>query len=223
MRYLEPGDGESGEAADTGSAVHRGVEAMLKDRKEVATCIQIMEAERHQYPLANLQEAAGLFLKIAANPPQGEVVLCEQEIRFEIACDETDKTGQAIVVEGTVDLVMRYGGILKMWDTKTSVRQPVDILRETMHQAACYCIGASILLNEQVNPGGIIMPRQNHMHIPFTWKFQDIEYILAPLRRTVAAIRNGAVDFVAGADNCKWCHAGGPDLCIPKKRRMGLL
>jgi hypothetical protein len=215
------GDETGGPAADTGSAVHRAVQALHKQKATVADAIEVMAAEKHEYPQADLDDAAKLFLRYAADPTNftANVILCEQEFTFKIKAAEDDPTGTPISIIGTGDQVRREYGRLRYWDVKTSAKPPVEVLRNSMHQAAAYCIGLSFFLGEQVHPGGIIMPRQNIMHIPFTWRFEDIEEILQPVRYAVSQIRRGIVFHVPSGEHCKWCHAGSPDLCGPRKRR----
>ena len=79
-------------------------------------------------------------------------------------------------------------------------------------------MAASQKLGEPVHPGGIIMPRRSPMHIPFTWTRNDIDRILDPIRHHVALVRKGIVSHVPESDRCKWCHTGGPDVCLPQLR-----
>jgi RecB family exonuclease len=218
----EAGD-ESNEAADTGSATHRAVEALHKEGKSPAESIDVMQANVHLYPLADLQTAAGLFLRYASDPgtaSAGEVVLCEYPIAFQIVAAPSDPTGAPIELIGEVDQVRRApDGRLRAWDIKTSSKPPNDVLQNSQQQLAAYCIGASYALGEQVHPGGLIMPRHPVMWVPVTWKFEDIEHILEPVRHIVALIRGGTVYHVPDSGNCKWCHARSPDLCLPRKKR----
>lgn len=223
LEYLSDAHDEGGSAADTGSAMHRAAEAVHKEGASIAEAISIMAANKHLYPLADLEDAAKLFLGYAAFPATSAstVVKCEEKFTFTISPAPEDHTQEAIEIEGELDQVRRYSedNRLRMWDIKTSKRQPVDVMRDSMHQVALYCIGASMLMNEKVYPGGVIMPRQKNMFIPFSWTWDDIEELVNPIRRTVAAIRAGKVDAVPGAETCKWCPANGPELCLPRKRR----
>lgn len=219
LAMLTTGD-ESGAAADTGSAMHKAAHA-LHSGKSVAESIGVMQAEKHSYPQADLTDAAGLFLAYAAHPETqtAKVVLAEQKIRFQIAPSAQDPTGAPISIEGTLDQVREVGGQLYLWDIKTTKKHPLTALRNSQHQAAAYCIGASYLLGRPVLPGGLIMPRQTALYIPFAWKWDDIEDILAPVRDAVALIRSGTIHHVSHAATCEWCPAGGPELCLPRKRR----
>lgn len=219
--HLSDSDEPGGAAADTGSACHRAAEELHKGA-EPAACIEAMAGDLPSYPAADLREAAGLFLRYAADQRTltEEVVAVELSIRFSITPTPEDPTGAPIVIIGTADQVRRGSdGKLYLWDIKTSKKNPVTVLRNSQHQAAAYCIGASFALGEQVNPGGLIMPRAPVMYVPFSWTWDDIQYILEPVRHTVANIRAGRVWHVPNADSCDWCPASGPELCLPRMRR----
>jgi len=220
LEYLGAEDVGDKSAADTGSAMHRAAEALHKEGASQAQAIEIMAANKHLYPLADLAEAAKLFLGYTACKQLGTVVKCEEKFTFTISPAPEDHTKEAIVVEGELDQIRRHeDNKLRLWDIKTSKRQPLEVMRDSMHQVALYCIGGTILMGEKVLPGGVIMPRQKNMFIPFSWTWDDIEELVNPIRRTVAAIRAGKVDAVPNAANCKWCVANGPELCLPRKRR----
>lgn len=223
LEYISEASDGSGAAADTGSAMHRAAEAVHKEGATIAEALGVMAANKHLYPLADLEDAAKIFLGYAAYPQLGTVLRCEEKFTFTISPAPEDQTQEAIVVEGELDQVRRHeDGRLRLWDIKTSKRQPVDVMRDSMHQVALYCIGATVLMDEKVHPGGVIMPRQKNMFIPFSWTWDDIEELVNPVRRTIAAIRRGDIDAVPGAETCKWCPANGPELCLPRKRRTKL-
>lgn len=67
MEYLFGSTDEGGPAANTGSAMHRAAQAFHEGRP-LAECLEVMQAEVHKYPRADLQDAAGLFLNYAADP-----------------------------------------------------------------------------------------------------------------------------------------------------------
>lgn len=225
MEMYAEGEGDSGAAADTGSAMHRAA-AEFHRGKEVAACLEVMRGYNHLYPKADLVDAATMFLTYARDPRNRvPTVLVEQQIDFGIKAHASDPTQEDISVTGTVDQVREENSRCAVWDIKTSKRDPLEILHESMFQAACYCIGASILLGREVHPGGIIMPRRYRSdatgptHWPFVWKLSDIPAILEPVRLVVAAVRRGEVWHTPNA-NCKWCIAKSPDFCFPKLKEL---
>lgn len=232
MQFLAPSEGESGEAADTGSACHAAV-ATFHRKKGVAEALQIMREKLKEYPRADLQDAANMFLAYSSDPRNAtaDVVLVEQPIAFSIQASDQDPTGAPIEVIGTLDQVRRENGRLKLWDTKTSKKDPNELLLMHRMQGAAYCVGATVLLGEPVHPGGIICPRKyksgsvatSPVFWHFPWSLEDTQYILEPLRDTVANIRAGRVTHVANSD-CTWCAARTPDLCLPQlKKALPLL
>lgn len=224
MEFLAFGEeGEAGPAADTGSAVHAAAHSFHKG-KGIAAALEEMRAQQARYPRANLQDAAAMFLAYATDPrnSQASVVLSEEPIRFQIAPAPEDHTQAPIQVIGTLDQVREVEGQLFLWDLKTSKRDGVGLLNHHLYQAAAYCVGASVKLNRQVNPGGLILTRKYTKDVasspvfwPFTWKFRDIEQILRGVRHTVARVRAGDI-WHRPTDDCMWCRMRTPDLCLPK-------
>lgn len=230
MTFLEEPGESSGAAADTGTAVHCGIKA-FHDGDSPSQCLQRMQdCKAQDFPLAAMEEAAAMFLSYATDRRniEAEVVLCEQEITYEIAAAETDPTGAPIVIEGTVDQVRRERGKLKLWDAKSSKLNPDLVRIAAGMQAAGYCIGATFKLGETVHPGGVIALRQyksgtDNQQAPvfrhFSWEFEDIEQILLPLRLAVANIRAGRLYHIPTEGGCMFCRMKSPDLCVPKLKR----
>ncbi len=222
MRYLFDPDDEGGVAGDTGSAAHVAA-AALHTGKGAADAIQAMVSGKSRYPLADMNDAAGIFLKYAADPRnhQAEVVKSEAKVHFTIAPAPEDKTQAPIAVTGTLDQIRRESRLLKLWDLKTSKKDPIALLNQHIYQMAAYCVGGTILMGEPVHPGGLILPRKykadgsGPVFWHFAWTFEDLEHILEPVRLAVARIRNGQLTHVPN-DNCQWCVGKSPDLCLPK-------
>lgn len=221
--HLADGDVQgSGQAADTGSALHAAVEAFHKGATE-SESICSMNERRAEYPLADLLDAAALFLSYAADPRNraAKVVLCEQKLFAQLPPAPTDPTGAPIELEGTVDQVREEdGGFLRVWDSKTSRLDPSDLLNKHMLQIAGYCKLASVELGRPVDPGGLIVVRRypKNVFFPYTWRFEDLDRVLLPIRHLVALVRSGVVWHSAG-DWCTWCGFRTPDLCLPAMRR----
>lgn len=218
---------EAGPAADTGSAMHAAAAAFHRG-KGVAESLQVMQEGTAKYPRADLTDAAGMFLSYAADPRNSghEFLLVEQSISFTISPAEDDPTQAPIQVDGTVDHVRREAGRQpKVWDIKTSKKEPLQILQMAAFQAAAYCVGASIALGEPVSPGGVILPRRykadgtGPVFWHFPWTLQDTEQMLEGLRRIVSLVRRGVYWHVPNEDCC-WCPARSPDLCLPKLQEV---
>lgn len=222
-------DGESGEAADTGSAMHAAAAAMHKGN-DTATCLKMMVAGQNDYPRADLQDAANLFLVYSSDPRNrnSEVVLVEEPIEFTIEAAPNDPTGERIAVIGHVDQVRKADGRLRGYDIKTSKKDPISILHNTTFQMAAYCMGAAIKLGQRVDPGAIIMPRRytndvarSPVFYHFPWTFDDIEQIMLGVRTAVANVRAGHLFHVPNQD-CFWCPLKSPDVCLPKLQQLKL-
>lgn len=227
MKFLATPDDDSGQAADTGSAMHRAAQAMHK-KESIAASLKAMQEDKAKYPLADLNDAAAMFLNYASDPRNStaDFVCVEQAIAFDIAPAKDDPTQAPIKVIGTLDQVRRKDGKLFLWDIKTSKKDGPTLLSNHIFQAAAYCIGASILLNAPVHPGGLILPRKykagavatSPAFWHFAWSFDDIEQILEPIRHKVSLIRRGLVTHMPN-EGCNWCPGRSPDLCLPKLRR----
>lgn len=226
LEYLAQDEGEGGPAADTGSAVHAAAHAMHKHNKGIAAALEEMRARMKEYPQADLSEAAAMFLAYASDPRNRDarVVLSEEPIAFQIAPAPEDHTQEAIQVIGTVDQVREVDGQLYVYDLKTSKRDPQELLHDHTFQMAGYCIGASVKLGRQVNPGKLILTRKYTgaaaagrcpVFWPYVWKFSDIEQIMLGVRSAVARIRRGEIWHMPNSD-CKWCPMRSPELCFPK-------
>lgn len=229
MLYLyEPSD-EGGAAGDTGSAVHAAAHA-LHDGKEVADCIGVMKDKLAQYPKADLMDAADLFLKYAGDSRnrEVEVILNEIPIKFNISAAPEDPTGEPITIVGRLDQVRKADGRLKVYDLKSSKKDPMTLLHEHTFQMAAYCVGASVLLGQQVDPGALILVRRykssDHSNAPvfwhYAWTLQDCEQILSIFAHRVAEIRKGILHHNPHEASCRWCHQRSPDICLPKLQKV---
>lgn len=220
LTYLFEPEDPSGAAANTGSAIHAAIAAWHRGKDEPAS-VEEMCARVHEYPQADLAEAADIFLAYAADPKNqsAEIVLCEEQVSFALVPDPSDPTQAPIEVIGRCDQVRRENGIDRVWDVKSSSKDPIDLVNSHMVQVAAYCVGASLLLQRRVEPGGLILVRNYKRRMSVfrhvAWRYSDIEHILRPVRRRVAEIRAAQFDLTSG-DHCKWCPVRTPELCLPK-------
>lgn len=232
MRYFEEPSEEHGVAGDTGSATHVAV-AEFHRGKDLADCLAAIGANQARYPRADLTDAAGMFLEYAKDDRNtaAKVVAIEQAIRFQISPADEDKTGAPIQVIGTFDQVREVNGELKLYDLKTSKRQPMALLHHHVLQIAAYCVGATVFFGKPVHPGALILTRQYRGKVPSTapafwhynWRLEDTARILAVVRSTVARIRAGDVWHLPSDDMCTWCEMKTPDVCLPKLKELVVL
>lgn len=226
--YLNTFDSEGGQAADTGSAVHAAAHAM-HDGKEVAQALAVMQARLHEYPKADLLDAADLFLKYSGDlrNKEAKIICNEVKIGFQIEATKEDPTGEPLIFEGRLDQVREIDGRLKVYDLKSSKKDQMELLLEHTYQMAAYCVGASILLKKQVDPGALILVRRykttDHSNAPvfwhYTWTFDQCAQILDVIRHRVAAIRKGIIHHNPSDAQCHWCHERSPDMCLPKLQK----
>lgn len=229
MQFLYDPSDEGGAAGDTGSAVHAAAHA-LHEGKEVAACIGVMKDKLASYPKADLLDAADLFLKYAGDTRnrQAKVVLNEMPIGFKVTAAPEDPTGEPLIFVGRLDQVRDVDGRLMLYDIKSSKKDPMTLLHEHTFQMAAYCVGASVLLQKQVDPGALILVRRykttDYSNAPvfwhYAWTFQDCERILKVIRHRVAEVRKGILYHNPEESRCHWCHQRSPDICLPKLKKF---
>lgn len=228
MPYLFGSDDDHGVAGDTGSAMHRAA-AEFHRHGNVAAALVAMQEGIASYPLADLQDAAALFLSYASDARNScKTLLIEAQVRFEIAPAPEDPTGAPIVIEGRLDQVRVVDGVPILVDIKTTKKDPIEMLGEYSLQQAAYLVGANFVLKTPVDRACILYPRlyrsdpgRSNVMYHYPWRLKDTADILACLRHTVARIRSGDVWHVPNS-NCKWCPARSPDLCLPKLQEVSL-
>lgn len=220
---------EAGPAADTGSAVHAAVAAWHREGLDAAAAIRSMVERHGEFPLANLDEAAALFLLYSRDPRnlEARIVLLEETLSFSMPPAPEDVTGQPVCFVGRVDQVRLVDREYRVYDVKTSKRPGRVLMDEHMKQICAYAVGASLKLGAPVKPGGLIVPRGYVGKLPeskpdgvffdLPWTFEDCRHVLWGIRRVVAAVRAGEV-WNVGGDHCRYCPAGSTDECVPLLR-----
>lgn len=233
------GDDSSGQAADTGSAMHKAAAMWHLNNHDVAEAVKAMHLHGKEYPLADMKEAESLFRLYSKDKrnQEAETPLIERKIAFSIPPCKEDETQKEIVIHGTLDQVRRVNGELRLYDIKTTKKSGTVALQSALYQMAAYCVGATLLMDEPVHPGALILPRtyalkQNvgvlqptgvFWHIP--WTLEHIPVILNGLKVIVAAMRRGDV-WVNPNEECFFCPEKSIDNCIPKllqlKTKLGV-
>jgi hypothetical protein len=221
-------------AADTGSLVHHAIAEWYKnERRDVTKALESMKEALKLFPDGDVDDAAWQADMYFRDPRNNiKLTMCEEEIEFRIPCHKSDPTQKEIIVQGKVDQVRREGGRLKVWDIKTSKLPGMQLLLAHMHQVTAYAVGASILLNEPVEPGGLILTRKYSAKTigpPETapigifwfawWNTETWKELMIKLQITVARIRGGETTVNPGY-YCQYCPAKGPEYCIPKLQKL---
>lgn len=211
-------------SADTGTAVHRGVQ-LFHSGKEVREAFEQVKLEApEKFCNADLDEAEKHFKGYAEDPrnQSAEVPFTEVKIKFRLPADPSDPTGKDICIEGTADQVRKVQGVFEIWDVKTGkMYAGHELLNVHAMQLAAYTLGFRQLYGSKTNvkPGGIIAtydyrrrtPGPAFWHAP--WDTATCETLLTTVRRRVAEIR-GARALPHPGDHCAYCPAGGVSSCV---------
>lgn len=235
MLHLGIVDDSSGEAADTGTAVHAAVEHWHKSG-DTRAALDSIRARLGEFPLADLNEARLHFEPYTLDPRNApsrvRLIANELPVQFNLAPSDRDPTGRPIVVTGTLDQI-RQGpdGRLCLWDLKTGRRDGWAMLHDYALQLAAYCVGARAKLGKEVHPGGIIRSRgwRTRGCDPTTeppgvffhsvFGVEDLDALLDAVREAVASIRSGTLNVGPG-EHCSYCPSGGLQSCLPKLRNL---
>ncbi len=236
-------DDAGGEAAQNGSLTHVGVAAFHKHRGKLldrkAEAWEAIKNAAGMFPLAQTQEVR-LFLtpymddprnqerKIARNKDGVEGI--EIEVAFTLPPHPFDKTKEPIYVTGRIDQIWDEGGTQPVSDLKTGKKTAWEMIHDHAIQLAAYVLGARqygfvnavpgrIIRNYSYRVRGCALPSPDGVFLALPFQFKHIEYILEPVRRTVAMIRNGYVDVSPGP-HCTFCEHGGLANCIPKLEQL---
>jgi RecB family exonuclease len=221
----------SGQAADTGSAVHKAVAALHTHAKsDVAAALKAMEQHLPEYPLADLGTAEMHFRLYAKDPrnKEAKVILCEEKIKVTLQAPEGHS--EAVEIHGTLDQVREEGGRLVVCDVKTGGSYEGDeMLSYYAAQLAAYQVGAAKRLGKHVASSCIIrtkdylktdrkkQPKPGPVFWNASWTWNDSLALLDEVRRVVGDVRSGRISTIPSPDNCRWCPGGGIGNCLRRK------
>lgn len=225
-RTLTPGT--SGKAADTGTAVGRGIELWHKGSDYTALLRKLREEHEEHYPLADLAEVERVVLAYCndlRNRP--DVVLpdsLELEVTLRLDADQDDPTGEPIVLTGHVDQV-RYAFPdhkdrehlgLELWDVKNGRGSGEDMTRDYAFQLAAYTLALEEHYGEgEIAMGGVVRtkgyiargnpePSEARVFFPMPWRKSDCLSVLDTVRYLIGQIRAGAIPHTPGP-HCRYC------------------
>lgn len=220
---------QSGEAADTGSAVHVAL-ASWHGIKDLAKSIREMERRGDEYPLADFPKAREYLERYAQDPRnlEADVIATEQKVTFTLSPASDDPTKEEIFVAGTLDQIRRNAdGRAYVWDFKATTRSIGDLLADYTIQLCAYVVGASQWLGEQVYPGGFIRlggyvsPVANKkilspdgVFVALNLSPEQCVQALDEVRSKVSRIRRGDVTALPGSA-CHWCPLQSFAMCSP--------
>ncbi len=207
------GDGDSGKAADTGSAMHLAARAWhMTGGKEAAVAIGVMRSKLDEYPLADLDDAAKLFRAYAADKRNREakIILLEEKLELVLEPSKTDPTGEKVVIWGTCDQVREMDGKLVMVDLKTGSPYGYQMLDSHAYQLAAYMLGASIKLKRPVEGAAILRVKDYFSKTPAPviwhapWGYREAVEMMYHVTRAVALVRSRQA-FANPGEHCRWC------------------
>lgn len=218
-------------SAEVGTMVHSIVASWHRSGFDEDGAIAFETEWEVRYPLVC---SAGKYKHVLEHvsgycgDPRNKVrpVLLEHPVSVELPAHETDPTGQSVVVQGTLDQVRETTEGLRLYDLKTGRTEGAQMLNLYAYQVAAYCIMATELLGEPVNPGALIRssgylgrnlfvepePPGVFFHLP--WNLDDCRDLLDSVRLAVANIRRGEVTFVPGYHCATTCPARGLQRCL---------
>lgn len=215
----------SGQAADTGSAVHKAI-AMFHSRADVAAAIRAMAENLPEYPLADLGLAEQHFRLYARDERNQNcnVIMCEEKI--EVSLPPPKGHSEAVKIVGHVDQVRGRGGVLTICDVKTGGAYEGDgMLIHYAAQLMAYQIGVS---QKTGNPhvGVCIIRTRDYMKTDrqkrskpgpvfwtASWTLEDAYRLMDSVRRIVGAVRDGEILTMPSPESCRYCVGGGIANC----------
>lgn len=214
--------GESGPAADTGSAVHFAVAQFHRGAGEVRAAAD-MRGALAAFPLADLDEAERIFGRYFADPRNRNADILAIEQKIEVILPAWIEGEPPIVIHGTLDQVRRVDGVLEVWDLKTGNRDGQYMQQMHAYQIAAYSLGFP-----GARPGGYIrtkgyftrgaaLPSPHGVFIPAC--IPDPMGCLDAVRLAVSLIRSGNVTAHPG-DVCGYCPMSAVEFCLPKLQEI---
>jgi hypothetical protein len=224
----------SGKAADTGSALHRGAAEWHLKGKDVNSAVKALRDSIAEFPLADLDDAEKQFRAYASDPRNFTAIVpfVEKKIEIALAPAPNDPTGEMIYVNGTLDQIREaefQSDLWEVWDLKSSARDIGSILHAYTFQLALYTLAAVPLVppGKRLRPGGFIRTRTYlkrgvdpttsplGVFISVPWGLDHCDRLLDAVRNQVALIRGAGRIHLGPGEHCNYCPAKGIDTCLP--------
>lgn len=228
----------AGKAAQTGTLIHKGVEAWARGGSEDAGLSAMEQAQRR---FRELEEEAGdleqaqkwlrLYIEDPRNAPLGvepedgsigKLVAVEKPGILRLDPAPFDPTGEPLVFTGTCDQIREWQGHRYIWDLKTSdmnkVGGPNGVVDYYMLQQVLYAY------MNQARVGGLILLRsytarkEGSKGVFFQPSMHEdsIRHVLDGVRESIALLRMGQISPNPGL-HCGQCYlANGIGECSQK-------
>lgn len=172
---------EVGEAANTGTLIHEGIDTWVKG-SSLAAASEAMLARQAKFrrdgeTQGDLEAAQRWLTQYTEDPRNaplghwpvdrryGRVMHSEARCFLRLPCAEFDPTGEDVIIAGTLDQIRESpaDGSLWLWDVKSSkIRTGASthtLMLDHLYQTICYAAAAEQMLGKPVGLGGIISLR----------------------------------------------------------------
>lgn len=213
-----------GQAADTGSAVHRAVELWHRGKSYDDALAEALAEAPVKYPKADPDETRLFFRPYTEDERNKNATIIESEkrITFECSADET-----RVMFQGTFDQLRNEQGAYVLRDLKTGKRHDgYQMLSSHAYQLYAYWYGA-VQIGRKVDAVGVIRAYDYRSRTPgpVFWtspaSYQTAERAMKRVVRMVARLRRGEIDIVPGIA-CGICPAQTVTNCEPVLHSIGL-
>ncbi len=227
--------GESGRAADTGSAAHLAIATWHQNGGKLADALDAMRAASAAFPLFDPKDAE-MFVRPYTLDPRNrdaEIEAIEQKVTLRLEPKYIE--GSEIVVTGTLDQIRvnQQTGDREVWDIKSGDRSGQYFQNHYALQLAGYTVAASQCSDDwrniselypRVAAGGYIrlkgyrtrgakMPDPDGVFVP--GDIPDPDALLDAVRWAVCMIRSGYYVATPGV-HCENCSFASHSFCVPK-------
>jgi hypothetical protein len=246
MESIAATSDEGGAAAQIGSVTHEAIAAFHREQNNALKTeagFVALAAALPKFPLADRRQAEIYFEHYQADPrnrwaefarsSDGQLAI-EMPVRLELPPHKLDHTGEKVVIEGRLDQIRVIDKQLCVCDYKTGQSTIFQMMHDYAYQLACYW-HAAVSMGYDVREAKIIrgytyrmrdktaeLPSPSGVFITMPFSYKGATLLLDGLRREVAMIRRGEVEFGPGS-HCSWCAYNGLDNCIPAAgERFGL-
>lgn len=214
-------------SAQTGNLIHDAVEAFHKTKDaRVEAGLKALADARVQFPDGDPKKAEKVFRAYAADPENvlADVRYVEEPVSLWLAPAPEDKTGQPVVIEGTLDQVRVMpedaNGDWWVWDVKTGDRFTAEeTATEYLIQQAVYMLAANQMLDSRIKRCGVIYTpnyekNRGKRFVPLPLSLETAILLIAPLVHWVAQVRAGIMQFRPSVDSCAFCPVKPWPKCI---------